>query len=51
MWNNYGRVFSEYIFNLVGELVSNIKIEGQEMLMKLKQTNQWFLFVILVILS
>ena len=35
MWNNYGRVFAEYIFMKdfrSGNLSSNIKIEGYEIL-------------------
>ncbi len=48
MWNNYGRVFSEYIFLKEfrsGKLVSNIKIEGQEILDEIKKTNKPVVFV------
>ena len=37
MWNNYGRVFAEYIFLKdfrYGRLASNVQIEGQEILPK-----------------
>ena len=47
MWNNYGRVFSEYILKEFrsGKLVSNIKIEGQEILDEIKKTNKPVVFV------
>ena len=48
MWNNYGRVFAEYMFikDFRGEkLAPNIKIEGQEILNEIKKIiNQLFLF-------
>ena len=48
MWNNYGRVFAEYIFIKDfrnGKYSSNIKIEGQDILEKIKQTEQQVIFV------
>ena len=42
MWNNYGRVFAEYIFIKdfrLGKLNSKIKIEGQEILEQIKIQN------------
>ena len=44
MWNNYGRVFAEYVFIKDfrnGKLTSNIQIDGQEILDEIiKQNNQ-----------
>ena len=48
MWNNYGRVFAEYIFIKDfrdGKYSSNIKIEGQDILEKIKQTEQQVIFI------
>ena len=48
MWNNYGRVFAEYMFikDFRGEkLASNIKVEGQEILNKIKENNQSVIFI------
>ncbi len=48
MWNNYGRVFAEYIFikNFRSdELNSKIQIEGQEILDELKKSNKSVIFV------
>ena len=48
MWNNYGRVFAEYIFIKDfrnGKYSSNIEIEGQDILEKIKQTEQQVIFV------
>ena len=48
MWNNYGRVFAEYIFIKDfrnGKYSSNIKIEGQDILEKIKETEQQVIFV------
>ena len=48
MWNNYGRIFAEYIFikNFRnGKYNSNIKIEGQDILEKIKETKQQVVFV------
>ena len=48
MWNNYGRIFAEYIFIKDfrnGKYNSNIKIEGQDILEKIKETKQQVVFV------
>ena len=48
MWNNYGRIFAEYIFIKDfrnGKYNSNIKIEGQDILEKIKETEQQVVFV------
>ena len=48
MWNNYGRLFAEYIFIKDfrnGKYNSNIKIEGQDILEKIKETKQQVVFV------
>tara|TARA_B100001027_G_C16250727_1_gene324261 strand:+ start:748 stop:1608 length:861 start_codon:yes stop_codon:yes gene_type:complete len=48
MWNNYGRVFAEYMFikNFrYGHLAANIKIEGQEILDDIKNKNEQVVFV------
>ena len=48
MWNNYGRVFAEYIFIKDfrdGKYNSNIKIEGQDILEKIKKNQQQVIFV------
>ena len=48
MWNNYGRVFAEYMFikNFrYGHLAANIKIEGQNILDDIKNKNQQVVFV------
>ena len=48
MWNNYGRVFAEYIFIKDfrnGKFSSNIKIEGQDVLEKIKKSKQQVIFV------
>lgn len=48
MWNNYGRVFAEYIFIKDfrnNKLASNIKIEGQEILEKIKRLNEPVIFI------
>ena len=48
MWNNYGRVFAEYIFIKefrFGKLSKNIKIEGQEILEQIKKENNQVIFV------
>ena len=40
MWNNYGRVFAEYMFIKdfrIGKLNKNIEIEGQEILEDIKK--------------
>ena len=48
MWNNYGRVFAEYIFMKNfrnGDLSENIVIDGKEVLQKIKDDNQKVVFV------
>jgi len=48
MWNNYGRIFAEYIFirNFrFGKINSNIEIEGQEILDKIKKENTQVIFI------
>ncbi len=48
MWNNYGRVFAEYMFikNFrSGKLTSKIKIDGQEILEEIKMSNKQVIFV------
>tara|TARA_B100000575_G_C23094420_1_gene631112 strand:- start:224 stop:1084 length:861 start_codon:yes stop_codon:yes gene_type:complete len=48
MWNNYGRVFAEYIFLKdfrYGKLASKIQIEGQEILEEIRQNNRQVVFI------
>ena len=48
MWNNYGRVFAEYVFikNFrYGKLNSRIEIEGQDILDKIKKFNKQVVFI------
>jgi len=48
MWNNYGRVFAEYIFIKEfrnGKLKSNIEIEGKEILEEIKHSNKQVVFI------
>jgi len=48
MWNNYGRVFAEYMFIKdfrLGKLNSKIKIEGQEILDQIKIQNIPTIFI------
>ena len=48
MWNNYGRLFAEYVFiknYRFGNLVSNIDVEGKEILDEIKKTNKQVVFV------
>ena len=48
MWNNYGRVFAEYMFieNFrFNKLSSNISVEGQDVLEKIKKSNQPAIFI------
>ena len=48
MWNNYGRVFAEYIFLKSfrnGKLNQNIVIEGEEILLELKNNNKKVIFI------
>ncbi len=47
MWNNYGRVFSEYMFIKEfrsGKLSANIEIEGQDILDDIKKNNKQVIF-------
>jgi len=48
MWNNYGRIFAEYMFIKdfrTGKLGSKIEIEGQEILDKVKKLNKPVVFI------
>lgn len=48
MWNNYGRVFAEYMFMKnfrSGNLASNIRIEGEEILDELKKNKKQVVFI------
>ena len=48
MWNNYGRIFAEYIFIKdfrEGKLSSNIEVNGKEILDKIVNSNQQVVFV------
>ena len=48
MWNNYGRVFAEYVFikNFrLNKLNLNIQVEGQDILENIKKTNQPAIFI------
>ncbi len=48
MWNNYGRVFAEYMFIKdfrSGKLSSKIKIDGQEILEEIKMSNKQVVFI------
>jgi KDO2-lipid IV(A) lauroyltransferase len=48
MWNNYGRLFAEYMFikNFRnGRLSHNIQIDGQEILDEIKKSNKQVIFV------
>ena len=48
MWNNFGRVFAEYMFIKdfrSGDLKSNISIKGQEIIDELKKNNQQVIFI------
>ena len=48
MWNNYGRVFAEYIFIKDfrnGKLKKNIKIEGKDILDEIKRKNSQVVFI------
>ena len=48
MWNNYGRVFAEYMFIKdfrAGKIDSSIEIEGQEILDKIKKINKPVIFI------
>ena len=48
MWNNYGRIFAEYMFIKEfrnGKLTSKIEIEGQEVLEEIKNSNKQVIFI------
>ncbi len=48
MWNNYGRIFAEYMFIKdfrVGKLVSKIEVDGQETLDEIKKLNKQVIFI------
>jgi len=48
MWNNYGRIFAEYIFLKdfrYGKLASEVQIEGQEILDDIKENNKQVIFI------
>ena len=48
MWNNYGRIFAEYIFLKefrFGKLSSNIKIEGQEIINEIIKLDKQVVFI------
>ena len=48
MWNNYGRIFAEYVFIKSfrnGKLNSKISIEGQDILEEIKKLNQQVVFI------
>ena len=48
MWNNYGRVFAEYMFIKdfrINKLGSNIQVEGKEILDNLKKNNKSAVFI------
>ena len=48
MWNNYGRVFAEYIFIKDfrnGKLKENIEIEGKDILDEIKRKNSQVIFI------
>ena len=48
MWNNYGRIFAEYMFIKEfrnGKLASKIEIEGQEILEEIKNSNKQVIFI------
>ena len=48
MWNNYGRVFSEYMFVKdfrIGKIESKIEIEGKDILDEIKKSNKPVVFI------
>ena len=48
MWNNYGRIFAEYVFIKSfrsGKLNSRISVEGQDILDEIKKNNQQVVFI------
>ena len=48
MWNNYGRIFAEYMFIKdfrSGKLSKNIQIDGQEVIDEIKKYNKQVIFI------
>ncbi len=48
MWNNYGRIFAEYMFIKdfrIGVLSTKVELAGQDVLDKIKSTNQQVVFI------
>ena len=48
MWNNYGRIFAEYVFIKSfrsGKLNTRISVQGQNILDKIKKNNQQVVFI------
>ena len=48
MWNNYGRLFAEYMFIKdfrYGKLATKIQVEGQEILDQIKKTEKQVIFI------
>ncbi len=48
MWNNYGRVFAEYLYMKNfrnGSLSKNISIDGKDILLNIKDQNQRVIFI------
>ena len=48
MWNNYGRVFAEFMFMKefrYGKLVNKIEIDGENILNEIKSSNQQAIFI------
>ena len=48
MWNNYGRIFAEYLYMKNfrhGYLSKNISIEGEDILLNIKDQNQKVVFI------
>ncbi len=48
MWNNYGRLFAEYMFIKefrYGKLAEKIQIDGQEILSEIKQSKKQVIFI------
>ena len=48
MWNNYGRIFAEYMFLKdfrYGKLASEVQIEGKEILNDIKENNKQVIFI------
>ena len=48
MWNNYGRVFAEYLYMKNfrdGNLSKNISLEGEDILLNIKDQNQKVVFI------